>query len=311
MRHLKKGEAATLRFSVIVPTYQRQQLVLSLVRSLAGQEFDCPFEVIVVVDGSTDGTAEALRDLTTPFLLTVLEQPNRGAAAARNRGAELARGEILLFLDDDMEADSRLLAEHDRSHREGADVVLGHMPLHPDSPVNILSAGVGLLGGRETGQTSQLRDARLTLHDLLTGQLSLSRKTFLRCCGFDASFTLGGAFGNEDVDFGYRLLSDGYRIVFNPNAVSWQKYIVGPRAHLKQWRDAGPGGCRVCTQAPGTGRDDLRAERRQSLDEPPGLGTDRSNVPVLAKPLTRSPQAPGHGDCRAQGLASRRDSFLL
>ena len=50
---------------------------------------------------------------------------------------------MLLFLDDDMEADPRLLAEHERSHREGADVVLGDLPLHPDSPRNLLSWGVG------------------------------------------------------------------------------------------------------------------------------------------------------------------------
>ncbi len=238
MQQANSGQAASYRFSVIVPTYQRRELVLSLVRSLVRQQFDDSFEVIVVVDGSTDGTATAVRQLEVPFLLTVLEQPNRGAATARNRGAELARGELLLFLDDDMEADSRLLAEHDRSHREGADVVLGHLPLHPDSPFSILSVGVGSWA-EERLQTLSSPGARLTLHDLLTGQLSLPRAIFLRCRGFDASFTRGGAFGNEDIDFGYRLLSDGYRIVFNPKAISWQNYVVGPRAHLRQWRDAG------------------------------------------------------------------------
>ncbi len=238
MHQANSGKAASYRFSVIVPTYQRRELVLSLVESLAGQEFDGSFEVIVVVDGSSDGSGAALRELDTPFPLTVLEQPNRGAGAARNRGAEVARGDLLLFLDDDMEADSRLLAEHDRSHREGADVVLGHIPLHPNSPVNILSAAVGSWA-EERARILSAPDARLTLHDLLTGQLSLSRETFRRCRGFDANFTRGGAFGNEDVDFGYRLLSDGYRIVFNPKAVSRQKYVVGPREHLRQWRQAG------------------------------------------------------------------------
>ena len=51
-----------------------------------------------------------------------------------NRGAAIARGEILMFLDDDMEAHPRLLAEHDKLHGEGADVVVGSIPVHADSP---------------------------------------------------------------------------------------------------------------------------------------------------------------------------------
>ena len=53
------------RFSVIIPTYQRRQLVLKTVHSLVNQEFPGSFEVIVVVDGSQDGTAQALRELRT------------------------------------------------------------------------------------------------------------------------------------------------------------------------------------------------------------------------------------------------------
>src|SRR6266498_523051 len=89
------------RFSVVIPTYQRRDLVVRSVWSLAHQEFVGDFEVIVVVDGSHDGSAEALRQLTPlapPFPLTVLEQSNQGAASARNRGAAAACGEILLFL---------------------------------------------------------------------------------------------------------------------------------------------------------------------------------------------------------------------
>src|SRR6266487_2852993 len=133
----------SLRFSIVIPTYQRRDVVLSSVHALAAQEDGGPFEVIVVVDGSTDGSADALRELETPFPLSVIEQPNRGQAEARNQGVAAARGELLLFLDDDMEAHPRLLAEHDRSHREGADVVLGHIPVHHESPPSFLAAAVG------------------------------------------------------------------------------------------------------------------------------------------------------------------------
>ena len=107
----------TPRFSVVIPTYQRRDVVVSSVRALAGQEGAPPFEVVVVVDGSDDGSAEVLRALETPFPLSVVGQPNAGRPAACNRGASAAVGELLLFLDDDMEAHPCLLAEHERSHR--------------------------------------------------------------------------------------------------------------------------------------------------------------------------------------------------
>ncbi len=175
-------ESDELLFSVMIPTYQRRDLVVGAVRALARQDLAAAFEVIVVVDGSTDGSAEALGELDCPFGLTVLEQTNQGAAAARNRGSKQAQGRLLLFLDDDMEADPRMLSEHERSHREGAELVVGHIPLHPDSPSNLLSDNVGLW---TEGRKAQLSapGTELTLHDLLTGQMSLKRETFFRRAG--------------------------------------------------------------------------------------------------------------------------------
>jgi glycosyltransferase involved in cell wall biosynthesis len=226
------------RFSVLIPTYQRRDVVVESVRALAAQEGAEPFEVLVVVDGSTDGTAQVLRELDVDFSLTVVEQPNSGSAAARNRGAREARGEILLFLDDDMEAHPRLLAEHDRSHREGADVVFGHIPLHPRSPETFLAASVGEWAeGRR--QALVARGGRLELTDFLTGQMSLRRDVFFRLDGFDEHFTRGGSFGGADFDFGRRLVDAGYKLVFNSEAISYQRYVVTPERYLKQWRDNG------------------------------------------------------------------------
>lgn len=223
---------------MVIPTLQRRELVVSTVRTLARQEFDGTFEVIVVVDGSVDGSAQALRQLSLPFALTVLEQPNRGIASARNRGAEVACGEFLLFLDDDMEADPRLLAEHARSHAMGADVVTGHVPLHPDSPSNFLSAAVKAWAeDRAKSLTSTPRN--LDFLEIVGGQLSISRKLFVRINGFDMNFTRDGTFGNEDRDLAFRLLKEGCKIVFNPNAISRQTYIITPRQFLRQYRQAG------------------------------------------------------------------------
>ena len=225
------------RFSVVIPTHRRRQTVLRGVAAL-DRQVERDFEVVVVVDGSGDGSAEALRSLSVSFPLQVIEQENMGAAQARNAGIAATVGEILLTLDDDMEAEPRMLLEHDRAHRAGVDVVLGDLPIHPDSPSNMLSWGVG--------EWARLRCERLSapgaevrLDDLLTGQLSISRRAFEAVGGFDAGFTRGGAFGGEDLDFGYRLLKTGFEIVFDPAAISYQYYDVGPERYLRRAREAG------------------------------------------------------------------------
>jgi glycosyltransferase involved in cell wall biosynthesis/peptidoglycan/xylan/chitin deacetylase (PgdA/CDA1 family) len=231
-------EQTRYRFSVVIPTHQRKDLVLDSVRALHEQPRSTPFEVVVVVDGSTDGSASALRELETPFPLLVVEQAHRGQAAARNAGSASARGELLLFLDDDMEAHPELLHEHDRSHREGADVVIGHIPLHPDSTPGFLSAAVGAWAESRKESLAQ-RGGALHLDDLLSGQMSVRRDLFLQVGCFDTTFTREGAFGGEDIDLGRRLLDAGARIVFNPEAISRQRYVVPPRQYLRQWRQVG------------------------------------------------------------------------
>ncbi len=225
------------RFSIVIPTHQRREIVARMVAALAAQSCR-DFDATVVVDGSTDGTATALRELSLPFPLTVIEQANAGAAAARNAGAAASAGEILLFLDDDMEADPELLAEHDRSHREGADLVLGDLPLHPDSPPNLLSSGVGLWSA-ERRRRLEDSGSDLELGDLLTGQLSVSRDAFVRLGGFDTSLTREGLFGGEDIDFGHRARRLGLRIAFNPAAISRQYYDVDPEAYLRRSFEVG------------------------------------------------------------------------
>lgn len=226
-----------LTFSIVIPTFQRRDVVVASVEALARQNYPGPFDVVVVVDGSTDGSAEALRALQLPFPLTVIEQGNSGAASARNRGASGATSEILLFLDDDMEGASDLLTEHARSYTGGADAVIGHIPLHPESPRNFLTAAIGeWVDSRAQGLAGR---SELGLFDLLTGQLSVRRELFERLGGFDCAFTDGGSYGDEDLDFGWRLLKGGHSIKFNSAAVTRQRYVVGFAHHLRQWREAG------------------------------------------------------------------------
>lgn len=205
-------------------------------RALSRLRYDGPLEAIVVVDGSQDGTADALGAITLPFPFRVIVQPNGGAASARNRGAQAASGDILLFLDDDMMADPAMVEQHARSHRDGADAVLGDIPLDPASPPSLLSRCVGEWAADRRRRL--IDTGELTLFDLLTGQLSIRRSVFETIGGFDGTFTQGGSFGNEDLDIGVRLL-ERFEVVFNAAAISHQRYVVSHRAHLRQWFQAG------------------------------------------------------------------------
>src|SRR3954451_4660006 len=120
--------------SVVIPTYNRVARWPAVLEGLSSQTFERgAFEVIVVSDGSTDGTNDLLRNLTPPHDLVFEVQDNAGPAAARNRGIELARGPLILFLDDDIVATPTLIERHVCRHRNGRGdfAVIGPM-LTPD-----------------------------------------------------------------------------------------------------------------------------------------------------------------------------------
>jgi GT2 family glycosyltransferase/peptidoglycan/xylan/chitin deacetylase (PgdA/CDA1 family) len=264
------------RFSVVIPTYRRREVVLRNVAAL-GRQGCSDFEAIVVDDGSGDGTADALRALEPSFPLAVIEQENTGAASARNAGARAAAGEILLFLDDDMEPDPELLAEHDRSHRAGAELVIGDLPVHPDSPPGLLSWGVGFWAETRR-QRLTAAGAEVGLDDLLTGQMSISRAAFERLGGFDTSFTREGLFGGEDIDFGYRALKAGLKVVFNPQARTYQYYDVDPAAYLRRAWESGRSEAELVSKHP---------EQAGRFDAGPSFHTRRSRW--LLGPLVLAP----------------------
>ena len=225
------------RFSVVIPTYQRRDLVVAAVRALAAQTGPSA-EVVVVVDGSTDGTAAALRALEVDVPLTVVEQANAGRARAVNVGATRARGQVIMFLDDDMVAAPDLLEQHDRALAAGADAVIGHIPVAAETSAGFLARGLARWA-EDRRDRLVANGGQLTVMDLITGQFSVRREVYEALGGLDERFTRSGSFGGEDIDFGRRLFDEGYRVEFAPEAVSWQHYVVGPRAYLRQWYQAG------------------------------------------------------------------------
>src|SRR5258708_12940009 len=106
--------------SIVVTTYDRRETLAKCLQALAEQDWPISnYEVIVVDDGSTDGTQEFLRTLKYGPVLRVLDQPNRGLAAARNAGLRAARNELVLFLDDDLLCKPQVVSEHLKAHERG------------------------------------------------------------------------------------------------------------------------------------------------------------------------------------------------
>lgn len=103
-----------LRFSVVVPLYNKEEYVSRTVRSIFAQTFQ-DYELIVVDDGSTDGSFEMVqKELEGHKESRVVRQDNAGVAVARNHGAQLARGEYICFLDSDDWWEPTFLEEMDR-----------------------------------------------------------------------------------------------------------------------------------------------------------------------------------------------------
>lgn len=209
-------------FSIVIPTYQRREVACAAVRALGGLQYSGSLELIVVVDGSSDGTAGAVARIQLPFPTRVIEQPNEGASSARNRGAAEARNEIVLFLDDDMFAEADLVEQHARMYRLGADAVIGNTPLDPESLPGFLSESIA------RWIDSEMVSSPLSPFDVFSGQLSVRRSVFEEVGGFDAKFTDSSAFANEDADLGVRLL-ERFTVRHNPAAISRQRFVVTER----------------------------------------------------------------------------------
>jgi GT2 family glycosyltransferase len=202
--------------TLVVPTWNRLEAVHRLLGRIADDSSaSSGLEVVIVDDGSTDGTPRSVSEHAWPFPLRVLQQQNLGAAVARNAGARAAAGDILLFLDDDVEPEPGLVAAHVRAHGAGADVVaLGDLPPRVAYDTQL---GVMLRIWWGEMQASLGRPGhRYSYRDLLSGHFSIRRRDFERLGGFDEGLRC-----REDYELGYRVVQAGLRLQFVPAAVAW------------------------------------------------------------------------------------------
>jgi peptidoglycan/xylan/chitin deacetylase (PgdA/CDA1 family)/glycosyltransferase involved in cell wall biosynthesis len=221
-------EAAGLPFvSVVIPSYNRRESLAEVLAALGQQTYPAHrFEVVVVLDGSADGSREMLELLINGAWrgrIAALWQPNQGAGRARNRGAAAARGDVLVFLDDDVVPGRGLLEAHARAHaaRPG-DVVLGRLRFAARGPRSVIVDWEAEWYERHFGELAR-PDYAFGCWDLFAGNVSLARRDFLAAGGFDEAFT---SYGCEDWELGLRLLKSGRRFRYCGDAVGVHHYAV-------------------------------------------------------------------------------------
>ncbi len=207
--------------SVVVPTFNRREIVKRTIASLFAQHFPSDkYEVVAVVDGSTDGTAEALRQLNAPCRFKVVEQENRGLAGARNTGAQNAESALLLFLDDDMLCDPGLVAAHVEAHKGRPRCIgFGCILLSPESPPSLAAECFNReLGAFYLKRQTCPADQELAIQCVF-GNSSLPRELLTEAGGFDESFRM-----REDLELAHRLFQMGAEPCYVERAVAYQYY---------------------------------------------------------------------------------------
>ena len=216
--------------SVVIATFNRADLLRRLLEQLDDQTIDAAhYEVIAVDDGSKEDTRELLAGLKTRYALRIERQVNAGAAVARQRGVELARGKIIIVVDDDMQVKSTFLERHLALHPADNVVVLGR--LRPDAKLADMPLFERFYARvlAEKAEAFAAGKAKVRGHDVYTGNVSFPRKLFLEAGGFDAQFR-----ALEDEELGIRLEKAGAAFAFANDAES----IHGSDwTSMKKWMD--------------------------------------------------------------------------
>lgn len=220
------GEAP--QASVIIPTYNRKGWLRDTLDSLSRQTWPAEkFEVIVVDDGSTDGTEEVAR-LEFPFHLRYIRQANQGDAEARNRGARHSQAERLVFLDDDIllapQYLESVMQELDHNSKK---IVVGADILWTDES-NPLDRAEQLVWSARTDATSE----PLPFVEVCSNNMSLYREAYFTI-GMMEGLNFSGSSIWCDVDFAYRAYHKGFEFVRSCRAVCWHRDYVA-RSFEKQ-----------------------------------------------------------------------------
>lgn len=185
---------------VIIPVYNGERYLAEAIESVLAQTYR-PVELIVVDDGSTDSSADIAKRYAPP--VRYYFQPNSGAGAARNRGTDLAQGDLLAFLDaDDLWVEDKLARQMEAFESDSElDMVLGHVKQFY-SPE--LSEDV----------KERIRIPVETMPGHHVGTMLIKREAFFRVGAFETGWQMG-----EFIDWHARAIEVGLKSFMLPEMV--------------------------------------------------------------------------------------------
>lgn len=216
-----------MKISVIVPAYNAEKYIGQCIKALLNQSYRREdYEVIVVDDGSTDKTADIIKD----YPLRYIYQKNQGPAAARNNGVKEAKGDIILFTDSDCIATPNWIEEMVRPFKSSDIAAVKGAYLTNQKGV------IARLAQVEFEERFEMLKKAESIDMVDTYSAGFRRDIFLQMGGFDTSFPVAN---NEDTDLSYRMSKQGFKMVFNPDAIVY--HLKHPDsiikyARLKFWR---------------------------------------------------------------------------
>ncbi|HEY9605046.1 MAG TPA: glycosyltransferase [Allocoleopsis sp.] len=209
-------EEAPLFFSVVIPTYNRRPILEKCLRALEHQQLRADsvvagYEVVLVDDGSTDGTLEWLASHNSEFPhVRSLSQNHQGPAAARNLGVQQAKGDTIIFIDSDLVVTEQFLQAHADA------LVKGQQQLGSD---RIFTYGAVINTCDFDNPTSEpYKITDFSAAYFATGNVAIDRKWLEKVGLFDTRFQL---YGWEDLELGVRLKQLGLKLIKCPEAVGY------------------------------------------------------------------------------------------
>lgn len=227
-----------MRISLVIPTHNRMNLLRRCLKAAVRQDYP-DYEVIVADDGSTDETGSMVQQ-EFPQVRLIRQEPNRGPAAARNRGIEAASGAVIAFTDDDCLLPLNFLSRLAEGYRKYPDVAgVGGYLEAPDDLVrtNPFARYEAYVTHRVYHAGSEEYLGGFECMAGGTNSMSYRASVLQEIGGFDESFPYAAG---EDADLKWRIVQRGYRLLYVPvKVVHMQPYTF--RAFWRQHQRHGRG----------------------------------------------------------------------